>query len=333
VNDALVAACRRAFPGRDNLRIANLAEINEGWECQVFAFDLRSVGTGQPATENLILRIFQGSQAAAKCTGEGTALDALARAGFPVPSAFYRETEPGIEGKPFILMERIPGPQLGDLLRAADTAERDVLWRRFCRLFAGLHVLDWRPLVPDAAEREQRDEVAGWIATGRRIAARWSEQEFDPVFAWLEEHRPAVERIPPSVTHGDYHPWNILCPAPDRLVVIDWTSADIFDFRFDLAWTLLLITSSVGMETRDRVLADYEQARGAPVRDLAFFEVMAATRRLGDIIISLRHGAEAMGMRPGAESLMAGENRHLRAAYELLTARTGLTIASLAGIS
>jgi aminoglycoside phosphotransferase (APT) family kinase protein len=135
------------------------------------------------------------------------------------------------------------------------------------------------------------------------------------------------------VTHGDYHPWNILCPTPERLVVIDWTSAEIFDFRFDLAWTLLLIASTLGPEARERVLAGYEQARGAPVHDLAFFDVMAATRRLGDIIISLRHGAEAMGMRPGAEALMAGENPHLRAAYALLIDRTGLTIPSLAGIS
>jgi aminoglycoside phosphotransferase (APT) family kinase protein len=330
---SLTLACARAFPDRHDLGITGLTEINDGWECRVFAFDIPGMHGGMSPGDGFILRIYQGQNAAGKCEGEWTALSALNRAGFPVPAIVYRETEPGIDGQPFIVMERIPGPQLGSLLARSADDERTALTRRFCHLFAELHTLEWRPYVPNAEELEARDSVAHWLAMARPYAARYSIPELEPVLDWLEAHIGDVHALPPSVTHGDYHPWNVLCPSTHELVVIDWTSAEIQDYRFDLGWTLLLAQSSLGPAARDRILAEYEAARGAPVDGLVYFEVIAATRRIADILISLRYGAEAMGMRPGAEAMMTtGGDRHLRAAYQVLTSRTGLVLPAFAAL-
>ncbi len=48
--------------------------------------------------------------------------------------------------------------------------------------------------------------------------------------------------------HWDYHPGNVLLRDDSSAVVIDWTQIDVSDPRFDLAWTLLLVSSYEGAE-------------------------------------------------------------------------------------
>jgi aminoglycoside phosphotransferase (APT) family kinase protein len=331
LEDTLAAVGARAFPERHDLGITGLTEINEGWECEVYAFTVTGIEDGTSRADELILRVYQGRQGAAKCENECTALAALLGVGFPVPALLYEEEAPGIDGRPFAIVERIPGRLLGDLLGDVAPEEREALVQRFCRLLADLHALEWRSLVPNPSALDGRNGIERFLEMGRQITAHYGITEFDPVLAWLEDRRAAIALGSPSLTHGDYHPWNVLCPSPDKLVVIDWTNAEIQDYRFDLAWTLLLASSTVGPSFRDRILAEYETARGAPVEDLPYFEAIAATRRLGDIYISVRYGAEAMGMRPGAEALMSGENRHAQAAHQLLRERTGLSVPAFAG--
>ena len=114
--------------------------------------------------------------------------------------------------------------------------------------------------------------------------------------------------------------------ASGRLSVIDWTNAEIADYRYDLAWTLLLQGMYDGWALRDLILADYEVCLGRPVEGLAVFEAFACARRLLSMLVSLTQGAEAMGMRAGAANVMRGQIRHLENLYTLLCARTGLTL-------
>jgi len=82
--------------------------------------------------------------------------------------------------------------------------------------------------------------------------------------------------IPPAlpglaVTHGDYHPWNaLLRESDDAAFVIDWTQADVSDYRFDLGWTLVMMRTNFGRETRDAALSSYERASGHFVPDVEF---------------------------------------------------------------
>jgi aminoglycoside phosphotransferase (APT) family kinase protein len=330
LGDFLAAACSRAFPGRGRFAVVNVTEISEGWECDVYAFTLHSEEAGSHHLDRLILRVYYGPGAAVKCSEEFAALRELQAAGYPVPAVLLQDTSPGIEGKPFVIMELIEGPLLGEALHEAGETEQKNLVQQFCRLFVDLHQIDWRPFVKDPAEIGRRDEISLWLADAREKALLFGVGELDPVLDWLEDFRAGVRPGRSSVTHGDFHPWNILVRPPGEMVVIDWTNARVQDFRLDLSWTLLLAEASLGAARRNQILTEYERARGERIEDLEYFEVMSALRRAGSILISLRHGAEQLGMRPGAEAIMSGESNHLRTAYHVLRARTGITIPAIA---
>jgi aminoglycoside phosphotransferase (APT) family kinase protein len=126
----------------------------------------------------------------------------------------------------------------------------------------------------------------------------------------------------------DYHPYNILLRCDGAAFVIDWTSAQVSDYRLDLAWTLLLMSTYGNPEARDLVLREYERIAGHEAEQIEFFEVAACLRRLVTIHISLSAGAETMGMRAGAEDAMA-DSDHIAKVYALLQERTGIRIAEI----
>jgi len=151
--------------------------------------------------------------------------------------------------------------------------------------------------------------------------------EFDPVLNWLESNEPAFAQW--SMNHNDLHPWNVIVEPGGRPVVIDWTNATVGDHRFDLAWTLLLMESNFDAETSQAVLSTYESVSGHKVEDFDFFEVGAAARRLFDITVSLRHGASAMGMLPGAAAEMVKNRSTLDVPLRFIERMTGIRLAEL----
>ncbi len=78
------------------------------------------------------------------------------------------------------------------------------------------------------------------------------------MIAWLAEKSADVvcERL--SVIHQDYHPSNVLLEDDGTAVVIDWTGLAISDFHFDLAWTLMLISTQGYPTLRAIILDMYE---------------------------------------------------------------------------
>ena len=109
-------------------------------------------------------------------------------------------------------------------------------------------------------------------------------------------------------------------------MVIDWTGLAVSDFRFDLAWTLMLLGTQGYPILRDIILHLYERLASRSVEQIEFFEVIACLRRLVDISVSLSQGATRMGMKPEAAALMKQQADHIYRVYEVLQQRTGLTL-------
>ena len=112
-------------------------------------------------------------------------------------------------------------------------------------------------------------------------------------------------------------------------VVIDWTALEISDSRFDLAWTLLLVSTYEGEEWRDLVLQEYERLAGIRVEQIAYFDVAACARRLSSIVISLSEGPEKLGMRPGAVTMMKQQMGSIKRVYDLLQERVGIRVSEV----
>jgi aminoglycoside phosphotransferase (APT) family kinase protein len=325
----------RALPAWPQPAVGTVTRITDGWECELYRFDLEYGPPGARERLGLVLRAYPGDGAARKAEHEFTGLQRLHQAGYPVPQVYHLALAGSPLGQPFVLMERIEGELLWPALETRSRAEQAELITLFCELMARLHRLDWRPFAADPARLEAAGPyvfVDAMLDDARTFVAHGGLPGFAPLVDWLAAHRAQAACARPAVTHRDFHPANVLLRADGSPVVIDWPNLAVTDARFDLSWTLMLVQSHVGRALRDTLLAGYEHASGAKVENLAYFEVHACGRRLTDVTISLTHGPERQGMRPEAVALMRAQLPSLAAVAEMLFQRTGLRVPEVEGL-
>ena len=322
----LAALCAEAREDWSGGRVLNLQRITSGWESDVYSFDLER---GQART-GLILRIYPGDDAREKSAREYRSLRLLRDAGYPVPETFLLRIDDSLFGKPVVIMERVDGGDLWPLLARASGEESDRLLTLFCGLFVRLHALDWRPFADSALLPVDQDNpravIEGLLRWFRAEVEASSMRGFLPVADWLESRLPTVSNCRLARVHFDFHPGNILLRTDGSPVVIDWTGPEVLDPRFDLGWTLLLTGAYMGVEWRERILREYERLSGKVLEDMDFFDAANCARRLRDVTMSVMLGADAMGMRPGAEQMMREQMPATRWVYALLLQHTGIRV-------
>ena len=329
ISAALHDYCARSFVDKPGLKIHGLRDITSGWESQLYAFDLLSGSCWRRQRQALVLRLYQGEGAGEKASHEFRCMQQLAQAGYPVPQVFALEPRPELLGKPFVIMQRITGPTMWQLLEKAPPAQMQALIRQFCQLFVDLHRLDWQVFAGEQLRRDVQDPyyfVDSWLAYARRALAQLPDSGFWRVVEWLAARRSQLPCRQPAVLHWDFHPNNILIQPDGRAFVIDWPGCQVSDARFDLAWTLLLANSYVGPDLRNAILEEYQRLAGAALEGMEIFEVFASLRRLNDVLVSLSQGAEKMGMRAETADLIRQQLGPVRRVYEILVERTGIQI-------
>lgn len=304
-----------------------------GWESEIYAYTLTAGEPDQRHALKRVLRLLTGGRMA-DAKREYHFLTLVNKAGYPVPQVYALGHETDGLGFPFIIMECIQGGSFGERFIPSLAGDPGPL-TQFIALFRRLHTLDWRPFVDDPAEFEQPGNPFYYFD---RLMAEFDSHltqaglmDFNPVMDWLKARRERVPCPQGSIVHLDFHHNNILEDADGRLVVIDWTSAQIFDFRFDLAWTLTLALAYRGPAGRAAILEAYQGEYGQPVPSLEVYEVAAILRRIGTVMISLRAGAESLGMRPEAVQAMRRDAEPLTRIYAHLCHLTGLDLPNIRG--
>jgi aminoglycoside phosphotransferase (APT) family kinase protein len=104
--------------------------------------------------------------------------------------------------------------------------------------------------VEEGAILDARQAVEQALRRAHAALVQFALRGFLPIVAWLEERREAVPCLQPSLVHGDFHPNNILLREDGSAVVIDWAGLQASDARFDLAWTLLLVSTRSSVACR-----------------------------------------------------------------------------------
>ncbi len=101
-----------------------------------------------------------------------------------------------------------------------------------------------------------------------------SQPDIYPISEKLRESIPLGQF---SLIHGDYHIGNILLKG-SRLSVIDWTDAQIGDYRYDLAWSSFLLWIYGDEQSQTVFLDSYLKARETKIdrSEYIFFELIAA---------------------------------------------------------
>ena len=299
-----------------------------GWESEIYAYTLTSGKAEQRHSEQRVLRLLTGGSAE-DAVREYQFLALLNKAGYPVPEVYaLGDVNIGLK-YPFIIMQCIEGSNFADRFNNALYKDAPSL-QQFITLFRRLHTLDWQSYIesPDVFEKPgdpyfHFDRV---LALYQHYLSQAGLSAFDPVMAWLKNQRHRATCSHSSIVHLDFHQNNILEDIDGKLFVIDWTSAEISDFRFDLAWTLTLALAYRGDSGRRLILEAYEHHLGQAVLALDVFEVAALLRRIGSVMISLIAGPEALGMRPEAAEVMQQDVEPLTRLYKHLKNLTGLDL-------
>jgi len=329
IKGSLLSFHQAKFPSKENTRLLDLARIGEGWENDVYAFRIEYDEAGERKSEDLILRIYPGDDALEKSAREFKTMKRLRELGFPVPKVVLLESDRSPFGKPFVIMERIHGRLMGDVFLESPRWKRRELIALFCKMFVNLHSLKWQRFVPDASvytALSPPEFMQRRLSQAQEHFHSLKKKEFDRVFDWLKERTPDIGFGRLSLVHWDYHPWNILVRDDGEAFVIDWSGAEVLDFRFDLGWTLLLVSTHAHRRLGKAVLREYERIAGVRIEHVEYFEVAACLRRLFAALVSLTDGPARVGMRPGAEAEIRQHALPLRRVYAVLRRRTGIRI-------
>jgi aminoglycoside phosphotransferase (APT) family kinase protein len=326
IEAGLLEYYRRRHPEREGVVIFEFEEITMGWETELYSFNVRFRCDGREIEEGRVVRLYQGDHASRKAAQEFGVMSRLLDCGYPVPEVYLLETEAGILGKPFVIMERVEGVNMDVAIREGSEKDLQQMLGLLVGLFVDLHRLDVSPVFPGREDTTTLSYIEGMLRWSGERAGRSGIGWLDPVISWLDERKANVFPVEPSVIHRDFHPMNVMLREDGSPAVIDWSAATVGDYRDDLAWTVLLAVTFWDPSLRDTILGAYESISGREIRGFEYFEVLSTLRRLTDVAVSLTSGAEEMGMRAGAVEMMREASDHIHKVYELLKERTGLRL-------
>jgi aminoglycoside phosphotransferase (APT) family kinase protein len=299
-----------------------------GWESVIYAYTLTSGPPDARRMDKRVMRMLTGANFD-EAKKEYQILSNLHRAGYPVPAVYgMGDIDDGFR-HPFILMQRIEGGDFSSSFPHTPEDDQAPLVA-FIQLFRQLHTLDWRLYFDDPDELAPPDNpyyhYDRLLAFFRSYIDSGGMDPLLPLMDWLESQRERAGCPQASVVHWDFHADNILEDVDGKLYVVDWTSAEIGDYRMDLGWTLALTLAYSGEVRRKLVLDEYERQLDGEVPELDLFEAAAYLRRFGALMLSLALGADRLGMRPETVKAMRRDRIPMTRLYDRLRMITGLEL-------
>jgi aminoglycoside phosphotransferase (APT) family kinase protein len=321
--------CSSKLRDKHGVRVRGISGSKSGVESDIYFFSIEHGLAQERLSEELVLRIYTRVDAYDKSQHEFTAMRHLRDAGYPVPRVLAVERDNSPFKQPFIIMERIVGQEMWELLNNSSPQGQKEILTHLSRLLVQLHSLECRPFVSKQNQYRTGDHsvfVDRWLKSLRSVQVRFPIAGLEPVFEWLVSRREEVPCLRPSLVHSDFHPGNVLVRNDGSAVVLDWTGLEISDARFDLAHTLLLLSCIADSEWRDIVLDAYEELSGARVEQLAYFDVAACFRWFLVLTVAMRYGPDKVGLGPDAVAQLKATPSVLQKAHDLLSTRTSMTV-------
>ena len=201
-----------------------------------FSFTLRAGGEAEP----LVLRLAPPGvriRGTADVARQARLIDALGRCGIPVPPVRWYGDEPDWFGRPYSVVERVPGSTL------AHENEHGALAANLVRkvveqavgVLARLHRLE---PVPAACWLEQSLDPAHDVERWDRFVERSADPELVALAPTLR--RRLLERVPrrfrTGMFHGDFQWTNLLVHDGTLAAVLDWELSAVGPVLNDVGW-------------------------------------------------------------------------------------------------
>ncbi|TMG23908.1 MAG: phosphotransferase family protein [Chloroflexi bacterium] len=160
---------------------------------------------------------------------QGRIMSALRSVGLPTPAIPLMSSDAAIDGRPFILMERVDGVRIEETARRENpqdiaTSAINVLKRMQALPIEKTGIGDEEPV-------GLREEMMRWAMLMQRAPEELTTRAGE-LGGLLAAHIP-TERAP-TLVHGDYHYGNMLFRGAEVVAVLDWEIAELGQPLLDL---------------------------------------------------------------------------------------------------
>lgn len=284
--------------GANRVDISNIAPLRGGAIQENWSLDLEIEGGSKAGHHHLVLRTDAPSRVAASHgrAQEYTLLRIAHRAGVTVPEPYWLCTDPGVIGRVFYIMRRMPGVAAGHRV-VKDMAlggSRTALAERLGRELAQIHAITpvtmsrWMPDVPseilgapapDAALDRVRLYRGYLDDLGQaRPVLEWT-------LRWLELRARRTSEI--TLVHQDFRTGNYLIDGEGLTAILDWEFCAWGDPMSDIGWFCAKCwrfgahaREAGGITPREPFYSAYEAASGRRIHaeSVHYWEVAAHLR-------------------------------------------------------
>jgi len=160
---------------------------------------------------------------------QGRIMAALHEAGLPTPAIAKMSSDPVIDGRPFILMERVPGVRIEKVAR--EQTPRDIA-DGAVEVLKRLQALPLEQTgIGDEEPVPLQLEMMRWAVLMQRAPEELTGRAGE-LGGLLAAQVPVEGR--PTLVHGDYHYGNLLFDGARPTVVLDWEIAQVGQPLLDL---------------------------------------------------------------------------------------------------
>lgn len=224
--------------------------------------------------------------------------------GVRVPKVLFSDKGAPVAVQPFVAMELVPGDCVEPVLVPRGTLPAAQVRSRAlhaARMLAHLHRVDpkrtplaMEPVVTLGTEIDRWTRAFTTVPEDLRTG-------YEAVADRLHATMPAA--MMPVFTHGDYRLGNTLCEGDSVTSIIDWELWAPGDPRTDLTWLTFftdearhpasLSDEPTGMPGKAELIDAYQEARGEPLRDLAWFEALTKYKESAATALLIKRGRKA----------------------------------------
>ena len=213
-------------------------------------------------------------------------LRALERTPVRAPRALWLENTGDVLGRPFFVMERLPG----DVYEMEAPDGPDVTAERVHRMclgmaeqLAAIHLVDLAATGLDELGdgRDHLDrELEHWEREMRRVQ-RGALPALERLLTGLKDTKPQPYRTI-TLVHGDAKPGNFAFVDDDVSAVFDWEMTTVGDPLTDIGWMELLWMQPVGITSHpaapsiEEFLSHYESVSGISIANRSWYRALNA---------------------------------------------------------
>ncbi len=338
IKDSLIKYYQTKQDYGPDFHIIDFVPLEGGRQHRMYSFNILKIENNRKYGQPLVLRLYNGNIAIDNAEYEYRIMEKLRTSVVPVPKVFILEKDKNYIGCPFIVMERIIGEnlfnyanrQLAVNISWVESKECKTWVTKLASLLASVHQLDWQVLGFDFLRS------GGWSANS--IAEVFNSPEVVHMAAnnkglkslidWVRERLDEVENTENVMLHFDFHPQNIMVNKGKIVALIDWAEACLGDATFDVAWSKMLFHKTGAGDIVDLFVREYKLCSGRILKDLDFFEVLAACRQLFDLI-AVKEGRIVDLNKPAEAAALYDVNKEMAETISYIYQKTGIDIGSI----